>query len=198
MDIQKVAASVFKGFFCKFLKASFSILLVLWLLYRFGMVDAEMGARLVQSGISVYLTPPSADRKFGLIEFVCFSFITLILFCSNLKRSFKSNFQTIRIVTFAFVMFIGGSLFFENVYRSLPCSREARLSVKEFEARYSCKREKYVDRALEMLGVCPHVPAINSSSIEKFLSLPAEIGTEKSSLSRIQVVLFCFLMPKRK
>ena len=94
MDIQKVAASVFKGFFCKFLKASFSILLVLWLLYRFGMVDAEMGARLVQSGISVYLTPPSADRKFGLIEFVCFSFITLILFCSNLKRSFKSNFQT--------------------------------------------------------------------------------------------------------
>ena len=169
----------------RILMAFTSTILSVWAMYIAGMLDAEIGARLTQNGISFYLTPPSHSKRYAVVFIFWVSVLSLCPILMGIKR-FVNN-SALRIIAPIAAVYFGGALLVSEMWASLPCSRQGRLTVNEFRSRHLCRNEKFIDRAIQMLEGCPFKPAINRTSIDAFLALHPNSAFDNSALSRIQV-----------
>jgi hypothetical protein len=69
-----------------------------------------------------------------------------------------------------------------------PCNRDPRLTVPEFLSRYNCKREKYIEKAMDLLESCPYRPVVNKTTIERLLDLNPEQGLPPTYTAHIQII----------
>jgi hypothetical protein len=162
-------------------------------LFVFGMVDAEFGAREIKYGISLYLTLPLTSNQ--RIAVMGLFFTVLIAFVANRKRrTLPNGFLIVSVLYLSTLVFFEEIVYNEAMHPNgftvfkFACKQEARMTVAEFTARYGCGREKYIDRAKQLLESCPNRPAVNSTSIERLLALPPEQGISRENSARIQII----------
>ena len=155
------------------------------------MVDAEIGVYRPgwgHYGWSLYLTPPPSREQ--AVQAAGIIFLLIILAGFHALRRRGNPF--IKYGALVFVVYMATILFFyvyHEATRDTLCTEHNRLTVREYIARYDCKREMYITQAMNMLDASPFHPPVNNSSPEKFI---AYAGKQQegifSKFARIQIV----------